>query len=251
MYYTPLNKHIPRFCIYIKIRYFQNMLIKSKDYELDIQDITSEQNDWISIKSQSFIFDKRDFFIESFNRSFPDSKLLGSDSTEKFNFVSSLCSRNNSLKRWYTLTSIQFSEMTQLPLYLKDSVSPSDFKKISDKLNLLKKKTSSFVQERTDLAAKYSKDLKDIEEREKCIVKKTLGDDNIMKILSLNTEALPLSIQMKIQTYGNESSDLDMADSRRQYAQEYLAKFKVALIKLSTENKNFSVDDFIEEIQLK
>jgi len=219
--------------------------------QVDIEDVGVYEEGWITIKSQSVSIDKNAFYIDEFKSDFPAYTLLGSNELEKFKFLSELCSRSPELRKWYAATTLKYSDTTQLPLYLKNSVAPNEYKRVQDKLLLLKDKLAGVIKKRNELAAKYSADLDALEIEERQVVIKTVGDDNIIKIVSLTTECLPLSIQMKIQSYMANSSDADIADNKRRLAQEYLAKFKLALIKMSYENPNLNIDYLVNELQLK
>jgi len=219
--------------------------------EINIEEVGIYEDGWITIKSQSVTIDKNSFYIDEFKSDFPSYTLLGSNELEKFKFLSELCSRSPELRKWYAATTLKYSDTTQLPLYLKNSVAPNEYKRVQDKLLLLKDRLASVIKKRNELAAKYSADLDALEIEEHHVVNKTIGDDNILKIVSLTTECLPLSIQMKIQSYMANSSDADIADNKRRLAQEYLAKFKLALIKMSKENPNLNLDYLINELQLK
>jgi len=219
--------------------------------ELNIDEPGSNEGNWITIESQSITFDKNDFFIRKFNNDFPTYTLLGSNNLERYTFLSELCARTPTMRKWYASVQISYSDSTQLPLYLKDVVAPDEYKAVQEKLLILRDELAVITKKRNDLAAKYSADLNQLRVDEKVVVKKTIGADNIMKIVTLTTESLPLSIQMKIQSYMANSSDADVADNRRRLAQEYLAKFKTALIKLDKVSKIADIDGLIDEISLK
>lgn len=218
---------------------------------LDINEPSGSEKDWVTIQSQSITFDRRDFFINKFQTDFPSYTLLGSNNLEKFKFLSELCSRTPTMRKWFAAVSLQYSDSTQLPLYLKDVVAPDEYKAVQEKLLLLKDGLARVTKKRNDLAVKYSADLDQLNAEEKIIVKKTIGADNITKIVTLTTECLPLSIQMKIQSYMANSSDADVADNRSRLAQEYLAKFKTSLIKLDKAGKIDNIDALIDEIAVK
>jgi hypothetical protein len=219
--------------------------------KVNLDEVGKTEDDWITIASQSVTIDKNRFYIDEFKSDFPNYTLLGSNDLEKFKFLSELCGRSPELRKWYASVTIRYSDTTQLPLYLKNSVAPDEYNRVQEKLLALKDKLAVIIKKRNDLSAKYSADLERINEEEREVVNKTIGDDNIVKIVSLTTESLPLSIQMRIQSYMANSSDADVADNKRRLAQEYLAKFKVALIKLSNENPNLNIDDLVSELQLK
>lgn len=218
---------------------------------LNVNDPAISEDGWITIQSQSVVYNKAEFVVEAFNRDFPGYNVLGYNIDEKFNFVTELCSRQPALREWYALTSLAYSDTTQLPLYLKESVAPDHYKRIQDKLLEMKDDLAQIVRARVELAEKYTEDLKRLKIEEQNIIKRSLGVDNVLKIVNLSTECLPLSIQMMIQGYNPKDHDLDVADSRRRIAQEYLAQFKIGLLKLNDENPNLDVDKLIEHLQLK
>lgn len=227
------------------------MEFKTSIGDLVVDEVGDVEDNWITIESRSVTFDKNDFYIKQFNRDFPDYKLLGTNEQEKFTFLSELCGRTQAMQTWFAATSIQYSETTQLPLYLKNRVAPDVYDTVQENLLLVKDKLAVIIKERNELAIKYKADLKLLEAKERNVVKKTIGDDNLLKIVSLTTASLPLSIQMKIQSYMADSNDLDVSDNRRRYAQEYLAKFKVALIDLNEMNKIPDIDELLNELTLK
>lgn len=216
-----------------------------------LDDVIGNEDDWITIQSQTVTYDKNEFFIEQFNLDFPSYKILGSNNLEKFTFLSELCGRKEIMRKWFAATSIKYSNTTQLPLYLKDGVAPNDYKRVQDNLIKLKDELAKIIKKRNELAEKYSSDLAELEKEERSVVKKTIGDDNVLKIVSLTTESLPLSIQMKIQSYTAGSADADLADNRRRLAQEYLARFKTSLIKLNKAKKITDIDALLKEIEIK
>lgn len=227
------------------------MTIESSQGIIEIEPVGSDESDWFTIKSQSITFSRQDFFIDEFNRDFPQAKLLGSTNEEKFIFLNELCSRKKVLTNWYAGVGIKYSNTTQLPLYLKDSVEPSEFKRIQNSLIEMKDKLAETINERNQAAKDYKAKLESIELKENEIIRKATAGDNVMKIVNLSTESLPFSIQMLIQGYTPTNADQDLADNKRRFAQEQLAKFKIALLKLNKENKNLDVDKLIKEIELK
>lgn len=227
------------------------MKIETSLGNLNIDEVSKSEDGWITIQSQSVTYDKNEFFVTEFSKQFPLYTLLGSNNLEKFNFLTELCARTPRMREWFAATSIQYSDTTQMPLYLKNCVEPSEYKMIQEKMLKLKDELAVVIKKRNDLSAKYQADLSALQEEERAVVKKTIGSDNILKIVTLTTECLPLSIQMKIQSYMANSPDADIADNRRRLAQEYLAKFKVALIELNKVKEISNIDDLINEIELK
>lgn len=227
------------------------MQISTSFGTLNVNDPGSDQDNWVTIEAQSIVYDKNSFFINEFKSDFPDYTLLGSNDFEKYVFLSELCARNKSLRLWFAATRAKYSNTTQLPLYLQDSVTPEEYVSIQEKLLEIKDKTAVIINKRKDLAAKYAADLAELENEERRVVNETIGVNNILKIITLTTDSLPLSIQMLIQSYTAGSQDQDIADNRRRLAQEYLAKFKVALIKLNEEVDDLNIDDLVKEIELK
>jgi hypothetical protein len=227
------------------------MTIKTSQGNINVDPVGPDQDEWFTIKSQSVTFSKQDFFIDQFESSFPDSVLLGSTNESKFKFLNELCSRKRVLQNWYSSVSLKYSNSTQLPLYLKYRVDPSEFKRIQDKMLSMKDKLSNTIIERKKAADVFKQTIDLIEAKENKIIEDSTSGDNIMKIVNLSTESLPFSIQLLIQGYTPTNVDEDLADNKRRYAQEQLAKFKIALLKLNEENENIDIDKLIEEIELK
>jgi hypothetical protein len=130
-------------------------------------------------------------------------------------------------------------------------VAPDEYSKIQAKLLEMKDKLAIIVTKRNDLAVKYTSDLKALRLEEEAIVGRSIGQDNVLKIINLKTKQLPLSIQMKIQGYMPTSIDSDVSDNKRRLAQEYLANFKIGLLKLNESNPNIDIDKLLKEIELK
>lgn len=219
--------------------------------KLVVEDVAVNEDDWIVIKSQSVVYDKQSFIISQFMADFPNFTILGTDDIEKFKFLTELCGRQPALRRWFAAVSIKYSDTTQLPLYLKDRVAPDEYKTIQENLLKMKDELAEIVNKRNDLAVKYSADLDNLKDQEDSIIKKSIGGNNVMKIINLSTEALPLSIQMRIQSYDPKTSDIDLSDSKRRIAQEYLIKFKIALLDLVKEQQLIDIDALLNEIELK
>jgi hypothetical protein len=209
------------------------------------------EEDWIVVKSQSVTFDKNDFFIKQFNKDFPNFKLLGSGNFEKFTFLAESCARSPIMREWFASVSIKYSETTQLPLYLKNKVAPDDYKIYLERILELKDELSQIVLSRNNLAIQYNKDLAELKEQEDIIIKRSIGQDNILKILYLNTECLPFSIQLKVQGYEPKNPDVDVATSKRRLAQEYLVQFKIALLDLVKEKPDLDIDSLLQEVAIK
>lgn len=228
-----------------------NIEINTELGKLVVEEASLNPDDWIVIKSQSKVFDKESFIVSEFIKDYPGFTPLGSNDSEKFKFITELCGRQPALRAWYAASSVKYSDTTQLPLYLDKCVDPEEYAIIQDNLLRMKDELAVVVKARNDLAAKYNSDLEALRKREADIISKSTGGNNAMKIVNLTTEALPLSIQMKIQSFDVKTGDLDIADSRRRLAQEYLAKFKIALFEFVKDNPTVDLDSLINSIQLK
>lgn len=219
--------------------------------DLNIEQPSFNEDEWIVVRSASETTDKSKFFVTAFDKDFPSIVLAGKDSGEKYAYLCDLCSRSRNLKRWLAATQLSYSNTAQLPLYLKDSVEPADYRIVQDNILVLKSELKVISAERKRISEKYSSDLDALDMREADIVKKVVGDDNIMKILLLTSDCLPLSLQIKIKEYKPTSEDAKTARNRRALSQEYLAKFKAELLRINAEVPNFDVDALVEELSLK
>jgi hypothetical protein len=227
------------------------MEFKTKLGNFVVKDVGVKEDDWVVVKSQSVTFDKNDYFIREFNKDFPNFELLGSSSFEKFTFLAEACARSPIMREWFAATSVKYSDTTQLPLYLKDKVAPSDYKKYVAKILDIKDELSQIVKSRNELAKAYNESLKQLKAEEDDIISRSIGQDNVLKILFLNTESLPFSIQLKIQGYEPKNANIDVATSKRRLAQEYLVQFKTGLLDLVREKPDIDLDSVLSEVAVK
>lgn len=227
------------------------MKFESKQGIIEFEEVGVNEDDWITIKSQSVSFDKCSFFVDAFRRDYPAFNLLGSNDVEKFDFLAEACGKSPTFRNWFASVSIKYSDTTQTPLFLKNRVAPDEYKVLMDQVLVIKNELSQIVKSRNDLAIEYNRNLTRLKEQEDRIVSRLIGQNSTLKILYLNSECLPFSIQLKIQGYNPQNVDTDITTSKRRLTQEYLAKFKIALLDLVKEKPEVDIDALLDELAVK
>lgn len=219
--------------------------------EIIVDEVSDKIDDWVVKKSEVIEYSKDKVIVEAFEKQFPQIKILGNTETEKFDYITNLVSRSDKLLQWFALEKIKYSELAQLPSYLNNVVNEKEFKTIQKKITSVNNVISDYAKERTELTAKYKSDLKRIDERMNSSINEKIGNDKIVKVLTLSSQSLPLSIVNAIESYNAKTSDSDFDEKRKLYGREMLTKFKVAILKKINENPDIDVDDLIDKISLK
>lgn len=226
-------------------------IIKSSIGDLVIKDISHNPDDWITIKSDAVSWDRNDFIVKLFIKDFPSIGVLGTTSLEKFNFINEICTRSKAMRDWYITASIAYSTTTQLPLHLKDSLTGEEFLNIQSKINKLNKGVKLIINKREQAARDYKEALRKLDNEEELLTRSLVKDDVVMKILLLDTQSLPLSLQALIAGYTPNDKSLDVAESKRGYAKEMLIRFQMTLIESFKDRPIEEFDRVMDEISIK
>jgi hypothetical protein len=138
-----------------------------------------------------------------------------------------------------------------VPLYLKNKLEPSKFKEISVKIAEINDIIADASKTRQDEAVKYKERLDIINFDEKRKIDSIIRDDNIVEILTLSSERLPISIQLLINRYTPKDTDIDEKLAKRSFSRECLISYKTSLIELVQQKPEIRISDIIEENRLK
>jgi hypothetical protein len=227
------------------------MKFKISGHDITFNDPSANSGDWVYIKSQAVSYDRYSVVVNKFEKDFPHIKLLGNDSSNKYEFLTSLVSRNKTLAQWYAGASIAYSELTQLPLYMKDLVTPSEYKGLEDSIKSCNDVIRTAAQDRVKLAEKYRADLRLIDAQETKSLESITSTSKITRIATLTSDNLPLSIGALIEGYTPTSKDRSIVDSRREYGKECLIQYKISLLNVLKTNPEVDIDKVIKEGALK
>lgn len=216
--------------------------INSENYEIVVNKPDLDPDGWTVVKQESLSYDKGSMILSKFNEEFPN---LAIDSYE---LLCKICSRSRSLNEWLITKNLEFSEYSQLPLFLVDKITPASYKTLQVDIVKLNGTVAAFAKKRELLAREYEANLVKLEAEELKEVVKLKGNNKILKVLALNSTYLPITIQLAIENYIPTDS---LADSRRTYGRECLIQYKSALIDLIIDNPDINIDDVINSSVLK
>lgn len=219
--------------------------------KLSVSDAADKLDDWTVKKAEVVTYAKEEVIVKSFEKSFPHIALMGNSYQEKFEFLGNLVSRNDRLLEWFTLEKLSYSELAQLPSYLTDLVEPKKFRDIQEKISSVNDVISDFTIRRNAAAEEYHEKLRKIDLEMNQKVKEIKGEDKIIKVLTLTSQSLPLSMAAALERYNSNTSDVDFADKKQLYVRELLTNFKVSLLKLIKDDPDIDIDSIINEVSLK
>jgi hypothetical protein len=207
-------------------------------------DPSDDSSDWFVVQEESLSLDKGQLILNQFKQEFPHFNVNSYDE------LTEACSRSEYFNDWLINANLKFSEFSQVPLFLKDSIKGEEFKEIQNNLTKVNKIIGLNSQKKQKLAAEYKNSIKHIDLNEKNEIGKILDSNKILKILSLKSTYLPFSIQLMIQKY--VPNDLDeVQESRRMYGRECLIRYKKYLVDLVISDPTFDIDAEIESNKIK
>lgn len=225
--------------------------VEHKDGFIEFNQPDKSEDNWVIIKSESVAYDKKRLILDKFKSDFPHLPISGSDDDVKYDNLTRLCGRTRELARWYAQASLLYSDLTQLPLYLKDHVEPGSYTKIKEKILVLNKKAAANAVTRRELAIEYENKIKRLDSEYKSDVSKFIGSDKILKIITLTAEAMPASLQLALDNYTPADKEVDIGESRKRYAREMLVQFKIKLLEIIEADPSVEIDDLITSMALK
>lgn len=212
--------------------------------DLKIAKPEDKLDDWTVVKQQSMKYVKGDVIVEKFNKDFPHAKV------NNYELICDLASRSRKISEWLVNANVTYSELAEMPLYLEGLVEPKTYKSLTSDILQINRTIGSFSQQRQELAEKYKNELKRLDKKENETINLIKGKNKILKVLTLNTTSLPLTLQLMISGYSPANS-LNVQESQKIYAREMLINYKVTLIKKIISNEDIDIDAIIEESQLK
>lgn len=202
-----------------------------------------EESKWYVVQQQEFKIDKEEFILEKYNKDYPNFKI------NDFRKLLRIVSRNEKLQSWYAKTSLLFADTIQLPLAYKDLFLPDEYKEMFTDISMYKKNLAKESEEIQTLSNKFNKDLEEIQDRYKNKNKDLLSKNKYYPIITMNSNKLPLRIQLQIEDYSPQTADV--VEKRKVFAREMLINYKRALIKYVSENENVDVFELIDSQILK
>jgi hypothetical protein len=114
-------------------------------------------DDWKVVKSKVSSYEKQEVIVTAFEKDFPMITLLGSDTYEKFEFLTKVCSRSSGLIEWFAGQKLIYSELAQLPNYLSKLVEPVEYQDLKDKVLQVNKTIAKFSDKRLEASNEYKR----------------------------------------------------------------------------------------------
>lgn len=196
-------------------------------------------DEWVVVLSESLEVDRSAFMMSEWNKSY-GKKFKVKD----FDQLSKICSTNTDLIEWWSLTSLRYSRLTQVPLHLKGQVDPDEFMTISEVISEINKVNSEKQSKINEVTRELSARRNKIEEDAKEEIRKLKSNNVIVKILTVNTQDLPISILLQIDNFNPKENPDVMKDL---FAREMLINYKKALIQLVKNKPDIDIDDVIKK----
>jgi len=219
------------------------------NFNVRIPDVT-DSTSWNIIAEESYQPDKEAYIVEAFERDFPaqykalvdalDNKELGNIFTKLMGTIS----RSTALTRWLSGITAAYSLEANLPVYMKDYVSKEDFKKAQTEVNKYNRVVKSESEERQKAAEEYKLKMEDIDKKFSK-QKDVYLNNNLLTIITLQANRLPLSIALKIENYTPQD---DAAPSQRYYARELLTTFKICLLEILRSDPTININSLIDSL---
>lgn len=217
---------------------------KNNDELFEFEVPSMNEEEWMVVQQESVTFDKGEFIIEEFKKDFPGVNV------SDYDMLCNVASRSKRLASWLAVANLKYSEMTQLPLFLKDLVDTKTYLDVQKDIVKVKKIVTKHSQERQKIADEYKAKLKKIEQDEQNELNKVKENNQILYALTLNSQYLPLSLQLLIEGYVPTASGT-MEESRKVFGRELLIKYKKTLIELYLEDTSISLRDVVTLNEVK
>jgi len=218
------------------------MKLENGPDSINVEIPDSDENNWFITKSQSISITKDAFMLEAFKRDFSQF------SVKDFADLVSLVSRSVALQDWYSLQSANFIRTIELPGFLSDVVPPEKYNSIKESLSSYNKALTDEGKQIKLLSEKFDEDLRRIKSNTSKVVS-SITSDPVVRILTMRTSEMPISLQIKINNYTPKTDDV--TQSRDRYAQEMLFNYQRSLIKLVSEKPSINIDSVIKGLSVK
>lgn len=233
-------------------------MAKSKNFSFDYDGIlfsvsyaAENLDNWRVKKSQIFEYSKEKEIVAAFENSFTNIKLLGDSIDEKYDFLTKVCNRSSRMLEWLSNQKLLFSELAQVPSYLKDRITSSEFSTVKDKISSINKVISDYSLIRSKASEDYRSRLSQIDRKMKEDLDKIKANDKVIKILSLTSQSLPLSIAAAVEEYNMKTDSTDFEEKKSLLVREFLIEFKISLLDLIKQYPDIDIDKLLDEISLK
>lgn len=189
---------------------------------------------WYAKADDDFKPDKNAFIEQKFKQRFVQEL--------SFDKITNLVSRSSALREWYADMISEYILEVDVPQYYKELIEPGDYKRLSEKVKTYNKLNVEKARKLNEVAEETKKKIKFIEDEFEPQFAKITCDPQV-KVLTLNSEQLPLGLQLKLENY----TPADASDPRTTslFSREMLIRYKIELLNVIKEGGDVAqvIDD--------
>lgn len=220
-----------------------NIVLASKSYSLTIDKIDTSSKNWKIIQTDEYRPDKQAYVEAKFYEDFAE---LGQQS---FDQIASLASRSSLLNKWLVSVNASFAIDVAPPFWLQEEIPSEEYVKIQPIISKLSQAAADRASKESAAAKEYRAKLDGIEKDFNTKMNEFKSDNNIIKILTIQSTKLPLSFQLAIDNYTPLAAQA--APNQRMFAREVLTSYKISLLKFSKDNPQVDIQKVIDEMATK
>lgn len=200
--------------------------------------IDEDLETWYCKNDDEFKPNRDEFIIKRFEQEY--------GRTLKIKIINELVSRSRALKEWFAKISEEYILEVDVPQYFKDKIESRQYRLLSEKVSEFNSQNARESREKQSAAAKYKKEIKQIEEKYAALKLPIIKDDYV-RVLTLTKDELPLNLQLLLINYTPEQDSDPRTASL--FGREMLVRYKIEL--LDRISKGEKIGELIEENQTK
>lgn len=216
-----------------------NFELKGADISLTIDKVSADSKDWQIVETENYRPDKAKYVEDKWKESFPKQPNLS------YGKISSLASRSRLINDWLISTNASYATAVAPPLWLQKEITPDEYSRAINKVQAISSLAADRAKLEAQAAAEYKGKLKKIEKDFNDGMEKAKANDNIAKILTIQSTDLPVSLQLSIDNYTPKAQE--GAPDQRAFAREVLTSYRISLIKYVKANPKCDIQEIINK----
>jgi hypothetical protein len=171
---------------------------------------------------------------------------IGQTPLTSFQLVAQICSSNREARKWFDTAKTETSEVASLPSVFQDSVNPQMYAEMSTIYQDVGKIRKEVAEERNELAKTQRSQVTALDTKERTAIHERLKGNNLAKVLLIERDRLPMSINCLMAGYGASLSDSNADRSkRRAHARECITRYQLMLLEVTKLNPDLDIDTVI------
>lgn len=213
---------------------------RNKDFDYLLPD--PDEDNWRIVKFKDVNVDKKKFILDRFMDDYPNVPV------EEYEQVMELVSRTKIIKQWYFGVKLELIDECSLPAYFRGKVDSEKYNKALEIVREINLNNKNCNDEKILINKQYREEIAEIDKKYNDKNDLLINKDKLVRISTLSSELLPLSIQLAITKHTpKEDASLDRDD----YAREVLLAYKIDLYEKISEDPDFDIETYIDENAVK